>query len=80
MHVLRCRVHPNLGVPAGDSWVVNPEVRLGAATDDAALDVIAEQRRYLEIESGFTAVLRDGYDAEVEIERATGLAVMRGTP
>jgi D-3-phosphoglycerate dehydrogenase len=34
-----------------------------------------EQRRYLEIESGFTAVLRDAYDAEVEIERATGIPV-----
>jgi hypothetical protein len=37
--------------------------------------VIGEQRRYLEIESGFTAVLKDAYDAEVEIERATGIPV-----
>jgi cobalt-zinc-cadmium efflux system outer membrane protein len=36
------------------------------------LDVIAEQRRYLEIETGFTMVLKDLYDADVEIERAIG--------
>ena len=36
------------------------------------LDVIGEQRRYLEIETGFTVVLKDLYDADVEIERATG--------
>ena len=39
------------------------------------LDVIGEQRRYLEIEGGFTSVLKDAYDAEVEIERATGIPV-----
>lgn len=39
------------------------------------LDVIAEQRRYLEIENGFTTVLKDVYDATVEIERATGAPV-----
>jgi cobalt-zinc-cadmium efflux system outer membrane protein len=37
------------------------------------LDVIGEQRRYLEIETGFTVVLKDLYDADVEIERATGM-------
>jgi outer membrane protein, heavy metal efflux system len=36
------------------------------------LDVIGEQRRYLEIETAFTAVLKDLYDAYVEIERAVG--------
>ena len=39
------------------------------------LDVIGEQRRYLEIETGFTMVLKDLYDADVEIERATGITV-----
>ena len=36
------------------------------------LDVIAEQRRYIEIENGYTDVLRLVYDAAVDIERAVG--------
>jgi outer membrane protein TolC len=36
------------------------------------LDVIAEQRRYIEVENGYTEVLKQVYDAAVEIERATG--------
>jgi len=36
------------------------------------LDVIAEQRRYIEVENGYTDVLRQVYDAAVEIERAVG--------
>jgi cobalt-zinc-cadmium efflux system outer membrane protein len=36
----------------------------------ALLDVIAEQRRYIEIENGYTEVLKQVYDAAVEIERA----------
>lgn len=36
------------------------------------LDVIAEQRRYIEIETGFTEALKQVYDAAVEIERAVG--------
>jgi len=36
----------------------------------ALLDVIAEQRRYIEIENGYTEVLKQAYDAAVEIERA----------
>ena len=52
--------------------VVRQSYELGRGS---LLDVIGEQRRYLEIESGFTAVLKDAYDAEVEIERATGSPV-----
>jgi cobalt-zinc-cadmium efflux system outer membrane protein len=36
------------------------------------LDVIAEQRRYIEIETGFTESLKQVYDAVIEIERAVG--------
>ena len=36
------------------------------------LDVIAEQRRYIEVENGYTDVLRQVYDAAVDIERAVG--------
>lgn len=36
------------------------------------LDVIAEQRRYIDIENGYTEALRQVYDAAVEIERAVG--------
>ena len=39
------------------------------------LDVIGEQRRYLEVETAFTTVLKDLYDADVEIERAVGAPV-----
>jgi cobalt-zinc-cadmium efflux system outer membrane protein len=38
------------------------------------LDVIAEQRRYIEIEMGYTDVLKQVYTAAVEIERAVGRA------
>jgi cobalt-zinc-cadmium efflux system outer membrane protein len=37
------------------------------------LDVIAEQRRYIEIETGYTDALKQFYDAVAEVERATGL-------
>jgi len=36
------------------------------------LDVIAEQRRYIDIENGYTETLRQVYDAAVEIDRAVG--------
>jgi cobalt-zinc-cadmium efflux system outer membrane protein len=38
------------------------------------LDVVAEQRRYIEIENGYTDVLKQVYDAWVDIERAVGAA------
>ena len=37
------------------------------------LDVIAEERRYIEIEMGYTDMLKHTYDAAVEIERAVGV-------
>ena len=36
------------------------------------LDVIAEQRRYVDIETGYTDTLKLAYDAAVELERAVG--------
>jgi outer membrane protein, heavy metal efflux system len=36
------------------------------------LDVIAEQRRYIEIENGYTDVLKQLYDASVDVERVVG--------
>src|SRR5213596_3610507 len=36
------------------------------------LDVVAEQRRYIDIENGYTDALRQVYDAGVEIDRVTG--------
>lgn len=38
------------------------------------LDVIAEQRRYIEVETGYTYALKQAYDAAVEVERAIGAA------
>ena len=52
--------------------IVRQSYELGRGT---LLDVIGEQRRYLEIEAGFTMALKDLYDADVEIERTTGIAV-----
>ena len=36
------------------------------------LDVIAEQRRYIEIENGYTEALKQVYDAATDVERAVG--------
>jgi cobalt-zinc-cadmium efflux system outer membrane protein len=36
------------------------------------LDVITEQRRYIDIEMGYTEALKQVYDAAVNIERAVG--------
>jgi cobalt-zinc-cadmium efflux system outer membrane protein len=44
------------------------------------LDVIGEQRRYLEIEAGYTDVLKQLYDGVAEIERATGQPLRGGRP
>jgi len=38
------------------------------------LDVVAEQRRYIEIENGYTGALKQVYDASVDVERAVGVA------
>jgi outer membrane protein TolC len=37
------------------------------------LDVITEQRRYIEAEMGYTDVLKQAYDAAVALERALGV-------
>ncbi|MGH9844510.1 MAG: TolC family protein [Blastocatellia bacterium] len=39
------------------------------------LDYIAEQRRFMEVETGFTDLLKERLDALVEIERVAGLPV-----
>jgi cobalt-zinc-cadmium efflux system outer membrane protein len=49
--------------------VVRQTYALGRGT---LLDVIAEQRRYIDIENGYTDALRQVYDARVEIDRVTG--------
>ncbi len=49
--------------------VVRQTYTLGRAT---LLDVIAEQRRYIDIETGYTDALKQVYDAAVDIERAVG--------
>jgi outer membrane protein, heavy metal efflux system len=50
--------------------VLRESYRLGRGT---LLDVITEQRRYIEIENGYTDVLRQAWDAAVDVERATGV-------
>jgi cobalt-zinc-cadmium efflux system outer membrane protein len=49
--------------------VVRQTYTLGRAT---LLDVIAEQRRYIDIETGYTDALKQVYDAVVDIERTVG--------
>jgi cobalt-zinc-cadmium efflux system outer membrane protein len=49
--------------------VVRQSYRLGRLP---LLEVIGEQRRYIEVESGYTEALKQVYDAAVEIERAIG--------
>jgi cobalt-zinc-cadmium efflux system outer membrane protein len=49
--------------------VVRQTSTLGRAT---LLDVIAEQRRYIDVETGYTDAVKQVYDAVVDIERAVG--------
>jgi cobalt-zinc-cadmium efflux system outer membrane protein len=49
--------------------VVRKTSQLGRAT---LLDLIAEQRRYIDVETGYTEALKLVYDAVVEIERTIG--------
>jgi outer membrane protein, heavy metal efflux system len=49
--------------------IVRQAYELGRGT---LLDVIAEQRRFLEVENGYTDALKQVYDAGVELARATG--------
>lgn len=49
--------------------VVNQTFELGRAT---VFDVLAEQRRYLEIEHAYTAALREAWEARTALKRARG--------
>lgn len=51
--------------------VVRQSYELGRGT---LLDVIAEQRRYIDVENGYTDASKQVYDAAVEVERAVGMA------
>ena len=51
--------------------VVRQAYQLGRGS---LLDVVAEQRRYIEIENGYTDALKQVYDSAVDIERAVGVA------
>ena len=57
------------GVARANVDVVRQSYGLGRAT---LLDVIAEQRRFIEVENGYTDVLRQAWDAGVDVERAIG--------
>ena len=49
--------------------VVRQTYRYGRTT---LLDVIAEQRRYIDIETGYTEILLDAYAARIALEQAVG--------
>lgn len=57
------------GVARQNLEVVRKTSELGRIS---LLDLIAEQRRYIDIETGYTETLKHAYDAVVEIERAVG--------
>jgi cobalt-zinc-cadmium efflux system outer membrane protein len=56
-------------VAARNVEVVRQAYQLGRGS---LLDVIAEQRRYIDVENGYTDALKQVYDAAVDIERAVG--------
>jgi cobalt-zinc-cadmium efflux system outer membrane protein len=56
--------------------VVRQTYVLGQKT---ALDYVAEQRQFVEIETVYTESLKEYFDALVEIERATGLLHRQGS-
>jgi cobalt-zinc-cadmium efflux system outer membrane protein len=39
------------------------------------IDYVAEQRRYIDVETAFTDVLKEYYNALIEIQRAAGIPV-----
>jgi cobalt-zinc-cadmium efflux system outer membrane protein len=49
--------------------VVRQTYQLGRTT---LLDVIAEQRRFIDVEMGYTESLKQVYDAAVDVDRAVG--------
>jgi outer membrane protein TolC len=49
--------------------MVTQSYELGRAT---VIDVLAEQRRYLEVERAYTAALRAAYEARTALTRALG--------
>jgi cobalt-zinc-cadmium efflux system outer membrane protein len=57
-------------VAAKNLTVVRQTYQLGRGT---LLDVVAEQRRYIEVENGYTDTLKQVYDASVDIARVTGV-------
>jgi outer membrane protein TolC len=50
--------------------IVRETYQLGRAT---LFDVLNEQRRYLEFESGYTDALADAFAARTALQRATGV-------
>ncbi len=57
-------------IAAKNLSVVRQTYQLGRGT---LLDVVAEQRRYIEVENGYTDTLKQVYDASVDIARVTGV-------
>ncbi len=58
-----------LGTARRNLDVIRQSYTLGRGT---LLDVIAEQRRLIELEMGYTDVLKERWDAAVEVQRAVG--------
>jgi cobalt-zinc-cadmium efflux system outer membrane protein len=52
--------------------VIRQTYTLGQKT---ALDYVSEQRRFIEVETGYTEVLKEYFNALIELERASGISV-----
>ena len=61
--------HPMRSLARENLQVIRQSHELGRVT---VFDVLAEQRRYLDIERGYTAALKEAYDARTALSRATG--------
>ncbi|MBI3628862.1 MAG: TolC family protein [Candidatus Rokubacteria bacterium] len=60
-----------LGTARRNLDVIRQSYQLGRGS---LLDVIAEQRRLIELEVGYTDVLKQRWDAAVDVQRALGAA------
>jgi cobalt-zinc-cadmium efflux system outer membrane protein len=70
-HALEIYTQGVLEVARQNLEVVRKAYELGRTS---LLDLIAEQRRYIDIETGYTDALKQVYDAVVDIERVVGTA------
>jgi outer membrane protein TolC len=67
--VLRVYSGPTRALARENLQVIRQSHELGRVT---LLDVLAEQRRYLDTERAYTAALREAFEARTALNRAAG--------